>query len=704
MKRPTPLAFISRAIVLLTILMTGGLAHAAGLLTPSDGSLPPLNLKEQHVNVVVEDGYAVTTVEQVFHNPHARDLEAIYSFPVPEHGAVGEFTMWIDGKPVTGEVLEKQEARRVYEEEKRAGRDAGITEKDRYKTFDISVSPVRAGQDTRVRLVYLQQAFVDTGIGRYVYPLEEGGVDEEKLAFWTANNKVTSHFSFDLHLKSGYPVDALRLTNHPQAQVTQVGPGEWKVHIGNTANASGISAANNHGDKTPAQGQTPAFNPEQKNAAAFSLDKDLVVYWRHQAGLPGSVDLVTYKPDAGKRGTFMLTLTPGDDLKPITEGSDWIFVLDISGSMQGKYATLADGVQRALGKMRPNDRFRIVLFNNTSKELTQGYVNATPEAIKRYSDEVTRIQPNGGTNLYSGIQQGLDSINADRTSAIVLVTDGVANVGETAQRKFIELIKAKDVRLFTFIMGNSANRPLLEVLTRTSGGFAISISNSDDIVGQILTAMSKVGHEALHGVEVKISGVKVSDISPREIGSLYRGQQLVLTGHYWGNGTAKVSLTGRISGQAKTYGTQFEFPAMTKDNPELERLWAYASIEDLQAVIEDFGEKADLKRAATDLALEYGLVTDYTSMVVMREEQFAARNIQRNNQARVAIEQAARTQRAQAAPRSNRVDAQQPMYSGNRSSHSGGSGGGAVDGWTLAMLLLLAVLAFVSRRRLHASV
>lgn len=697
MNRLTRFSFFTRVFVLAASLLAGGLAQAAGLLTPSNGSLPPLNLKEQRVNVVIEDGYAVTTVEQVFHNTHARDLEAIYSFPVPEHAAVGEFTMWIDGKPVTGEVLEKQEARRVYEEEKRAGRDAGITEKDRYKTFDISVSPVRAGQDTRVRLVYLQQAFVDTGIGRYVYPLEEGGVDEEKLAFWTANNKVTSHFSFDLHLKSGYPVDALRLTNHPQAQVTKVGPGEWKVHIGNTANASSVNAANNNGDKLPAQAQAPAFNPEQKHAAAFSLDKDLVVYWRHQTGLPGSVDLVTYKPDASKRGTFMLTLTPGDDLKPITEGSDWIFVLDISGSMQGKYATLADGVQRALGKMRPNDRFRIVLFNNGAKELTQGYVNATPEAIKRYSDEVARIQPNGGTNLYSGIQQGLDSINADRTSAIVLVTDGVANVGETAQRKFIELIKAKDVRLFTFIMGNSANRPLLEVLTRASGGFAISISNSDDIVGQILTAMSKVGHEALHGVEVKISGVKVADITPREIGSLYRGQQLVLTGHYWGQGTAKITLTGRISGQTKTYGTQFEFPAMTKENPELERLWAYASIEDLQAEIEDFGEKADLKRAATDLALEYGLVSDYTSMVVMREEQFAARNIQRNNQARVAAEQAARTQRAQVAPRTNRVDTQQPMYSGNRSSHSGG--GGAVDGWTLAMLLLLAVSVFVSRRR-----
>lgn len=680
-----------RALALFLGLLAGGIAQAAGLLTPADGSLPPLDLKEHHVNVVVEDGYAVTTVEQVFHNPHARDLEAIYSFPVPEHGAVGEFTLWIDGKPVTGEVLEKQEARRVYEEEKAAGRDVGLTEKDSYKTFDISVSPVRAGQDTRTRLVYVQAAHVDTGIGRYVYPLEEGGVDEEKLAFWTANTKVTSAFSFNLHLKSGYPVDALRLPNQPHAQVSQVGPGEWKVSLGNGAAAQEEGAA-----------QTPAFNPQQQQAGAvFTLDKDLVVYWRHQAGLPGSVDLVTYKPDANKRGTFMLTVTPGEDLKPITEGSDWIFVLDISGSMQGKYATLADGVQRALGKMRPNDRFRIVLFNDRAQELTNGYVNATAEMVQRYSDEVMRIQPHNGTNLYAGVQMGLDSIDADRTSAIVLVTDGVANVGETAQRKFIEMIKRKDTRLFTFIMGNSANRPMLEAMTKASGGFAVSISNSDDIVGQLLTAVSKVGHEALHGVEIKIGGVKVADLTPKEIGSLYRGQQLVVMGHYFDGGNAKVEITGRISGQPKSYKTEFAFPKQSNANPELERLWAYAAIEDIQSEMEDFGEKADLKRAATDIALEYGLVTDYTSMIVLREEQFAARNIQRNNQQRVAIEQAAQQQRAQSAPVSRRIDQQQPMYTSPRPSHSSGGGGGAIDGFILLLLALLVLphlLPLVSKR------
>jgi len=652
-------------------------AQAAGLLTPADGSVPPLEIRDHHVSVVIEDGYAVTTVEQVFHNPHGSDLEAIYSFPVPEHGAVSEFTLWIDGKPVSGEVLEKKEARRVYEEEKAAGREAGITEKDSYKTFDISVSPVRAGQDTRIRLVYLQTAMVDHGIGRYLYPLEEGGVDEEKLAFWTANEKVTGSFSFDLTLKPGYPVDALRLPNQPQAQVSQNNDGSWQVHIGSQG----------PGAQEEEQGQTPAFNPQQQaTGAVFTLDKDLVVYWRHQSGLPGSVDLVTYKPESGKRGTFMLTVTPGDDLKPITEGNDWIFVLDVSGSMQGKYATLADGVQRAMGKMRANDRFRIILFNNSSRELTGGYVNATPEQIRYYSDQLANFQPGGGTNLYAGLKDGLNSIEADRTSAIVLVTDGVANVGETVQKAFIKLLGKKDVRLFTFIMGNSANRPMLEALTRHSNGFAVSISNSDDIVGKILEAGSKVTHEALHGVTLDIEGVKVADLTPPTIGSLYRGQQLVMLGHYWGDGEAKVTLKGKVSGEKKVYSTRFPFPTVATENPELERIWAYASVQQMQQKMEDFGEDADTKQAITELAVEHSLVTDYTSMVVVRDEAFEARGIKRLNKQRLAVEEQARQVRAAQAPSSNRVDNSQPMYSTPRPTY-GGSGGGGAMGWWMLMPL-----------------
>ena len=677
-------SFFAGLVLSLGLACTPG-AQAAGLLTPADGRFPALQIKQHHVNVVIEDGYALTQVEQVFHNPNPQDLEAIYSFPVPDKAAVAEFTVWIDGKPVTGEVLEKQQARQVYEQEKQAGREAGLTEKDEYRTFDISFSPVRANQDAKIKLVYLQPAHVDTGIGRYVYPLEEGGVDEQKLAFWTANEAVQEQFSFNVQLKSSYPIDALRLPNNPQAVISKQSSGEWNARI----------------DAGAAAAQEGQLQQGQSTQPAYTLDKDLVVYWRHQAGLPGSVDMLTYKPQGSDKGTFMLTVTPGDDLKPVTEGVDWVFVLDISGSMQGKYATLADGVQKALGKMRPDDRFRIILFNSSTRELTPGYVNASPAHISYYSQAVAAIQPNNGTNLFAGLKTGLGSIDADRTSAIVLVTDGVANVGETEQRRFIELLKQKDIRLFTFVMGNSANRPLLNALTKSSNGFSASISNSDDIVGKILEATSKVTHESLHGVKVDISGVRVADLTPSTIGSLYRGQQLVLFGHYWGDGMADIELSGKISGQKKVYRTRIAFPEREALNPELERLWAYASIEDMMEEIHNFGEDADIKQAVTDLAVQYGLVTDYTSMLVVRDEVFDAMGIKRNNKQRLSIEHAAQQQRAQQAPVSHRVDTQQPMYNSQQPSYSGSGGGGSMSPWML--LALVPLLGSMIQRRRNGS-
>jgi len=672
-------SFCSFFPVFLTLALAGP-AQAAGLMAPKKSSLSALDIRTHDVSVIIEDGYAITTVEQRFYNPHPQDLEALYSFPVPEHAAVAEFTVWIDGNPVVGEVLEKKQARKVYEEEKQAGRDAGLTEKNEYKTFEISVAPVRAQQDTRIRLQYFQPAHIDTGVGRYVYPLEEGGVDEAQLQFWTTNDKITEQFSFNLTVKSHYPVSAVRTPNQNQAAVSQLSNGAWQVTINNQP----TNAIMNEGQ--------PSSNATTSSTPVYTLDNDIVVYWRLAENLPGSVDLVAHKPDANGKGTFMLTVTPGDDLEDIQTGSDWVFVLDTSGSMQGKYATLADGVEKALNKMRSDDRFRIVTFNSHARELTSVWVNATPENVKHWSQQVANVQPGNSTNLYDGISKALKRIDADRTTGIVLVTDGVANVGVTEQKKFIDLIESKDIRLFTFIMGNSANRPLLSALTKASGGFALSVSNSDDIVGKILLATSKLTHKALHGVEVDIKGVKTADLTPETIGSLYRGQQLVVFGHYWGDGLADVKVRGRISGQPTEYFTQFNFPATSTGNPEIERLWAYAKIEDLQADMEDFGERADMKQAIIDTATEYSLVTDYTSMVVMREESFATRGIDRSNANRVKTEQAAQQQRAQQPVQNRRVDTQQPMFNKSRP----GLSGGAFDVW---MLLLFPAYLLLRRKK-----
>jgi Ca-activated chloride channel family protein len=665
--------------ILLMALVFSPASHAAGLLKPTNTDLAPLEIREHHVQVVIEDGYAITTVDQVFANLSAADLEAIYSFPVPEKAAVGEFTYWIDGQPVTGEVLEKQQAREVYESEKQAGRETALAEQDSYRTFDIAVYPVKAMQDVRTRLTYIQPVHIDSSIGRYVYPLEEGGVDEQRLAFWTYQEAVTERFSFELEFRSSWPVDEFRLPQHPQANIQSLSDQEWLVSMSNEAGPAEEGAA-----AAPAAG------------AVHRLDQDIVVYWRQAQGLPGAVEMIAHREQADGRGTFMLTVTPGDDLAPITQGRDWVFVLDHSGSMEGKYRSLVEGVNRGLASLNPEDRFRIVLFNKQAWEMTTGFEHATAENVQHHISRLDSQFPNSGTNLYAGLELGMDSLDADRASALILVTDGVANLGYTEKKDFLDLLENQDVRLFSFVMGNSANRPLLESMARVSNGFAMNVSNSDDIAGKLLEATSRLTHEAMHDVEVRIEGVKVGDLTPERIGSLYRGQQLIVFGHYWNAGEANVSVTGRVAGEKRAYSTQFAFPETATLHPEVERLWAFAKIEDLQNRLDYFGEGADIEQAITDLAVENGLVTDYTSMIVLREERFDELGINRLNRSRVEQEQLARQERAVQAVRNNRVDQNQPMYSGSRASH--GNGSGALGPWMLLLLLPLLARRWVASR------
>lgn len=655
---------------------------SAGLLTPV-GMHEQLDIESHNVQVNIDHGFAVIEVEQVFSNPHDIYLEAIYSFPVPDKASVGEFTYWINGTPISGEVVEKKQAREVYEQQKAAGKDAALVEKNDIFDFQISVSQVPPKQDVRIKLVYIQPVNVDQGIGRFVYPLESGGTNEAQKSFWLANETVKRDFAFDLALNSGYPVDEFRLPAHPNAHINNQNRQQWQVHLDNQ-------------DPT-AEGQHNTFH----------LNQDIVVYWRLASDLPAGIDMMTYRAKGQKKGTFLMTLTPGNDLAPLNEGRDWILVLDYSGSMSGKYDTLIEGVRAGFHQFSPQDRVKVILFNDDAIEVSREFVPTEASALNGLFNKVSQFRPNGGTNLYAGLKRAVDALDADRTSAIWLVTDGVANVGETQQNKFVSLVKQKDVRLFTFIMGNSANQPLLKGLTKASNGFALNVSNSDDISGLLLNAASKVSHQALRNIQLSFSGAKLTDVYPDNIPSLYRGQQLMLTGHYWGDGNLHVTLSADKGSEKVSYTSTFAIPDHAEQFPELERLWAFNQIETMMEQQLLVAEDSERREAITNLAIDYGLVTDYTSMLVVEEDVFDALGISRRNQQRTEQENAARAQRLTQPLASTRVDKVSPMFQQPRANYSNSKGSGGSAGIKMLFFILMLIgyrkMVQFTRRLQHLS-
>jgi Ca-activated chloride channel family protein len=290
-----------------------------------------------------------------------------------------------------------------------------------------------------------------------------------------------------------------------------------------------------------------------------------------------------------------------------------------------------------------------------------------------------------------------------RTSAIILISDGGANVGPTQNSAFLKLLDKKDVRVFTFIMGQGANQPLLGRLAEESNGFSIDVSNQDDLYGRIVQAKAKLAREALHGLRVEIEGVPVNELAPARLPSAYYGQQITLFGRYSKPGEATLRLRARISGAEKSWETRVKFPEQDSDYPELERLWALARIGDIKKKIQDGGEESELRQAVVDLGTQYSIVTDYTSMVVVSEERFKELGIDRKNKDRVQKERGAREVRWRGQSKDPRADTAQPMFPGASSPHVGNGGGGGAGAGGPELVGLLAALygarEYLRRRR-----
>ena len=666
--------------------------HGAGILTPINANHQPLTIDSHHVDVTINNGFAITQVMQTFCNPNQMTVEAVYSFPIPESASLSEVTIYLGETEINGEVLKTAKAKQVYEEEKSKGNDAGLTEKKGFYTFDFSISQIPSMGDVRIRFLYYQPLKIDLGVGRYVYPLEEGGTDEAAQSFWSTNEKVDNLFSINVDLKTAYPVSKVRVPGFDtKAVVAKKDENHYQVRL------------------------------ERQNA---SLNHDFVFYYKLAENLPGRVELIPYRASKDKPGSFMMVVTPGLDLKLLKNGADYTFVLDTSGSMSYKINTLVNGIKKVLGKMKPYDRFRIISFNTNATDITGGFVSATRENLERYCQTVSGLRAGGSTNIYAALKLATDSLDADRTTSIILVTDGVTNEGIVDHVSFEKLLKKNDVRLFGFLMGNSGNWPLLKTICETTGGYMASISNDDDIIGQIMLAKSKILRECLHNAELSVSGVKVFNTTDSNIGKVYQGDQLVIFGRYENGGTAKVTLKGNLTGKDKEYTTTFDFPEVDTRFPEIERLWAMDRIEYMNRM-NKLGKLSgkEVDEAISDLGVNYQLVTDETSMIVLSNDTFKSRGIKRRNKSRIAIERKASSRRNTIAASYNktsykvaarkpiappvkrtrtysnpyRVDNSKPMFQNNAPSSR--SGGGSFDGFgALGALSMIFIAGIIIKR------
>lgn len=667
-------------------------ARAAGLLIADNGFGGVLEIKEHAVKVTINNGIAVTEVTQVFLNTENRQVEALYTFPVPRGASVANFSMWINGKEMIGEVLEKQRARQIYDSYKQVRRDPGLLEQTDYRTFEMRIFPIAPKAEQRVQIVYYQELDFDHDWARYVYPL---ATNTRK----GINSRTTGKFALTLEAKSEIPIVDMDSPSHPK-------------------------------DFAIAK-HTPAYYQASLETRGGDLSRDVVIEY-HAARPRTGLDMITSRQN-NEDGYFSLTLTAGEELNQKDMAMDYVFVQDISGSMRedNKLAISRKSLAAFIAGLGKDDRLEVLTFNLQAnplfKQLRSADDAAKTEAIRFLDSQDAR----GGTTLEPAVNTAYKYAQNARPLNVIILSDGLTDQSERAT--LISLIRSRpnNVRVFCIGVGNDVNRALLEQIANDSGGLAAFLSSEDNFERAAQAFRRKLLRPVLTDLKINIANADVYDLEPKTLPNLYHGMPIRLYGRYRKPGDAQVTITGRIGDQEIRRSIDLSFPKEDNANPQIERMWAWHKVDRLLKEADATNSRSTVTDEIVRLGEAYSIVTEYTSFIVLENDaEYQRWSIQRKNLNRIARDRAsqqellaslesmrkkavddigpvASDQRLPSTPQvqspiPTNTPAANPTPSRSRDINilpGGGGGGGAIDPLSAGITLALAALGIIALRK-----
>ena len=560
-----------------------------GILLPTQPEFSALELKEHNVNVEIKGNVAKTKVEHVFHNSYNRPLEATFIFPVPKNADVTDFAMWMNGKKVSGEVLEKEKARRIYEDIVRRTRDPGLLEFINSRLFRVQIFPVPPLGDQKVEIEYTQVLPTDEGLTEYYYSMrgiseragEGGGYDYQRI-----------NSSMEMKIMSEKPLLTLYSPTH-------------------------------NVDQEHLDGNNIKIKADKKS---LMDGKDFKLFFKSSEKNYG-VSLIPYRPDKEEDGFFMMIISPKQDVKEEEiEQKAVSFVLDISGSMlnDDKIKSAKKALEFCLMSLREKDFFNVLAFSTEVKSFSEKLEPATEEKIKNAKKFIEDIRATGGTNIYEALMAALKDESPEKLlHVIVFITDGLPTIGITNPDEILrdfQKLNKKNVRIFTFGIGYDVNTHLLDLLAEKTNAISEYIIPKEDMEIKISSFFKKVQSPVLTNLKLDVENVKLSEVYPKAIPDLFLDANVLLFGRYVKEGDAKITLAGLAKSEEKKFTFSEKFPAENSENEFVEKLWGIRKIGYLLDEIRLNGESDELKNEVIRLAKKYNVVTPYTSFLVQEDE------------------------------------------------------------------------------------
>jgi Ca-activated chloride channel family protein len=555
--------------------------------TKHNGGFFPLESVSMQVNCSLRALSATTNIKQVFFNPSKQQLEGYFLFPVPKDVVINQFSMDINGVKHHAELLDAQKARKIYEDIVRQSKDPALLEFYGKRLFRVRVFPILAQKELNIELTYTQSVASNNGTHVYSFPLRT-----DKYAA-----KGSNSVSFRIEIKTKDKLKSVYCPTHA-------------VEI----NRKGA--------------QTAVVGYETTKAAC---NRDFKLYFNSNHQEVG-VSVLNYK-NPKEAGYFLMNISPGLDEKQAIIAKDIIFVLDKSGSMAGKKIQQAKkALQFCIENLNKEDRFEIIPFSTEASSLFGTLKKMNPTHKREAIQYLESIQPIGGTNVEEALERALKSRTepSDRPLSIIFLTDGKPTIGLSEEAALVEKIKQLNqhkVRIFTFGIGTQLNTHLLDKITHDSRAYRSYVLPDEDIELKVSDFYTKVAAPVMTNVQIEFDkNIAVFEVYDKTIPDLFKGSSISLMGRYQGTGNTTVTLTGLVNGHQKKYTYTVSLEDSSSKASFIPKLWASRAVGYLLDQIRLHGSKEELIAEVTRLAKKHGIITPYTSYLILEDETVAAQN------------------------------------------------------------------------------
>lgn len=565
---------------------------------PSDDpATDRLPLKATSASVIISGVIADVLVTQVYKNEGKKPLEAIYIFPASTRAAVYGMKMTIGKRVIEAQIKKREDARKDYEQAKQEGKRASLLEQQRPNVFQMNIANIMPGNEIKVEMRYTELLVPEDGVYEFVYPTvvgprysnaKEGSVPASE--HWVANPYLrqgelsATTFDINVAINAGMPIKDLVCNSHKI---------NTQFSAQDTAKISLDKAEKNSGNRD--------------YILRYRLDGNKI-----QTGL-----LLTR---GEKENFFLLMLQPPKRItKADIPGREYIFIVDVSGSMYGFPLDISKKLMSNLiGNLRSTDKFNVLLFSGGSTLLAEESLPATKANIQKAINVIEQQRGGGGTELLPALKRALSlKKEEDFSRTAVIVTDGYVTVEEEA----FDLIRSNlgNTNMFAFGIGSSVNRHIIEGMAHVGMGEPFIITRQDQASGQAERFRKMIQSPVLTQAIVSFKGFDAYEVEPISIPDVLAERTVLIFGKWRGKPQGKIKLTG-IAGDGKytqTINVADYQPAA--ENAALKYLWARHRI----TILSDYNKlRADDKRVkeVTDLGLMYNLLTAYTSFVAVDNE------------------------------------------------------------------------------------